>query len=76
MDVQMPQMNGFAATRDILRQFSEARVIILTQHDTPDYREEARSAGACGFVSKDDLSKLIPILESAAEPPRNRSSRP
>lgn len=66
MDVQMPQMNGFTATREILRQFSAARVIILTQHDSPDYREEARAAGACAFVSKDELSRLSLILQPNA----------
>jgi len=66
MDVQMPGLDGFSATREILRQFAEARVVILTQHDSPDYREEARAAGACAFVNKDNLAKLIPIFDQGA----------
>jgi len=65
MDIEMPGMDGLSATREILRQFAGARVIILTQHDTPEYREEARSSGACAFVSKDDLTKLALILDRA-----------
>jgi CheY-like chemotaxis protein len=70
MDIEMPGMDGFAATREILRRFADARVIILTQHDTPDYREEARSAGACAFVRKDDLSQLGSILDYATSQKR------
>jgi len=70
MDVEMPGMDGFTATRGILRQFSAARVIILTQHNSPEYREEARAAGACAFLSKDDLSRLHSILQPAPAPLR------
>ena len=66
MDVQMPGMDGFSATRAIVQGCTEARVIILTQHNSPDYREEARAAGACAFVSKDDLSRLNAILRCKA----------
>ena len=62
MDVEMPGMDGFSATREILSQFERARIVILTQHDSPDYREEALAAGACAFVCKDDLSQLDAVV--------------
>jgi CheY-like chemotaxis protein len=65
MDVEMPGMDGFTATREILRQFSEARVVILTQHNSPDFRDEAQAAGACAFLSKDDLTQLRTIMNPA-----------
>jgi len=69
MDIQMPEMNGLVATREILRQYKEARVVILTQHDGPLYLEEARAAGACAFVPKDNLLLLTSIIEERASVP-------
>ena len=68
MDVEMPGLDGLAATREILRQFAMARVVIVTQHDTAEYRREARNAGACAFVSKENLSQLTAILGQADSP--------
>ena len=70
MDVEMPDMDGFTATRQILRHFSGARVVILTQCDSPEYREEALAAGACAFICKDDLSHLHSILQPPPAPLR------
>ena len=75
MDIEMPGMDGFTATREILRRFADARVIILTQHDSPGYREEAQAAGACAFISKDDLSQLGSILDQAASQQTNISQQ-
>jgi len=66
MDIQMPGMDGLAATRAIRGRFPEARIVILTQHVSPEYREEARAAGACAFVPKDELSRLRSILQPTA----------
>jgi len=63
-------LDEFCVTREILRKFAGARVIILTQHDAPELREEARSSGAFAFVCKDDLSRLGSILECAASQTR------
>ena len=58
MDVVMPGVDGFAATRRIKAGFPDARILIITQHDNPKLRDLARSAGATGFLSKDDLPQL------------------
>ena len=52
MDVQMPGMGGLAATRLIKARPHAPRVIILTLHDTAEYREAAEAAGANGLLSK------------------------
>ena len=52
MDVQMPGMGGLAATRVIKARTHAPRVIVLTMHDTAEYREAADAAGANGFLSK------------------------
>ena len=75
MDIDMPGMDGLSATRAILAAHPQARIVIVTSHDTPDCREEATDAGAAAFVSKDDLPLLASLL--AANPTHeNQSSNP
>jgi DNA-binding NarL/FixJ family response regulator len=54
MDIRMPEMDGLAATRQILSGTGEApRVIMLTTFDLDHYVYAALSAGASGFLLKD-----------------------
>ena len=54
MDIRMPDMDGLQATREILAANPAARILILTTFDLDEYIYEALSAGASGFVLKDD----------------------
>ena len=62
MDIEMRDINGIAATRQIIDSFPEARVVIVTNHDYPELRAAARAAGACEYVLKDDLLQVREIL--------------
>jgi DNA-binding NarL/FixJ family response regulator len=53
MDIRMPNMDGLEATRRVLRQAPETRVIILTTFDLDRYVYAALAAGASGFLLKD-----------------------
>ena len=53
MDVRMPRMDGLEATRRILRNPNECRVVMLTTFDLDEYVYAALHAGACGFLLKD-----------------------
>ena len=53
MDVRMPGRDGLQATRDVLREIPETRVLILTTFDLNEYVYEAMKAGASGFLLKD-----------------------
>ncbi len=53
MDISMPEMNGIEATRKILTDHSEVRVIILSMHADRRYIVEALRAGAKGYLLKD-----------------------
>jgi len=53
MDVQMPKLNGVQATAELVRQWPEARVIILTTFDRDDYVYQGVRAGALGYLLKD-----------------------
>jgi CheY-like chemotaxis protein len=64
MDVAMPGMNGFEATRQIKAQPNPPRVVVLTSHDLPHYRTAAEAAGADNFVNKADFgSELLPLID-------------
>jgi DNA-binding NarL/FixJ family response regulator len=54
MDIRMPELDGLAATRQILASDAEARVLILTTFDLDEYVYEALRVGASGFVLKDE----------------------
>jgi DNA-binding NarL/FixJ family response regulator len=55
MDIQMPKLDGIAATRQIARdpRTAATRVIVLTTFDADEYVFEALRAGASGFLTKD-----------------------
>ena len=65
MDLMMPQVGGLAATRQILLTDPAARIVVVTGHESQSLREAARRAGACAYVSKDNLLDLREILTAA-----------
>jgi DNA-binding NarL/FixJ family response regulator len=53
MDIRMPNMDGLEATRRIVAQAPECRVVILTTFDLDRYVYAALATGASGFLLKD-----------------------
>ena len=65
MDVEMPMMDGLAATRLIKQQCPQCRVIILSIHDDEAIRANARSAGADDFIDKGaPLAALLQAIQA------------
>lgn len=62
MDIEMEGMDGLAATRNIVQSNPEARIIIVTMHDSQRLRVAARKAGARGYVVKENLTELPGML--------------
>jgi DNA-binding NarL/FixJ family response regulator len=52
LDLQMPGLDGFAATREIARAAPEVAVLVLTMFDDDDSVFAAMRAGARGYVVK------------------------
>jgi len=52
IDVEMPEMDGIATTREIKRLFPDARIVVLTADEDEVTLARAMEAGASGFVSK------------------------
>jgi DNA-binding NarL/FixJ family response regulator len=52
MDISMPGLNGLEATRRIIKEHPEVRVVVLSMHTGEDYVLQALRAGAAGYVLK------------------------
>jgi DNA-binding NarL/FixJ family response regulator len=52
LDVSMPRLTGLQAAREIARQRSDLRILMLSMHDNEEYLFEALSVGASGYVLK------------------------
>ena len=66
MDVNMPEMDGFETTKQLLLSCPDTKVIILTQHDTLQAVDAAKSAGASGFLAKSDAGKLSSAIAAVS----------
>ncbi|NLG51641.1 MAG: response regulator, partial [Chloroflexi bacterium] len=59
MDVTMPKLDGIAATRRILAECAQVRVIGLSMHQEADVALAMREAGAVACLTKDGASKVL-----------------
>jgi DNA-binding NarL/FixJ family response regulator len=68
MDISMPGVNGVDATRTIVAEHPDVRVLMVTGSDARQDVDAARAAGATGYVTKDRIgAELIgTILDVAA----------
>jgi len=53
MDISMPNLNGFEATRQLVQAYKNMKVLILTMYDEEDLIICCLEAGASGYVLKD-----------------------
>lgn len=65
LDITMPELNGFEATRQILKEAPGTEVLILTMDTSEEVARQVLRAGARGFVLKSDAdNKLLEAVES------------
>ncbi len=59
MDVGMPGLSSFEATRQIRKQRAETRVIFLSMYDDEDYLAESVEIGASGYILKESPAEQL-----------------
>jgi two-component system response regulator DegU len=66
VDIQLPGENGLDLTKKLKAECPSLKVIVLTIHDTPEYREAACQSQANYFISKGSSTKdeILTLIES------------
>ena len=59
LDLDMPQMDGLAATKELVARSSSTRVLILTMHTEDEYLVTLLEAGAAGFLVKNAADREL-----------------
>ncbi|MFB5195047.1 response regulator [Neobacillus sp. KR4-4] len=68
MDINMPQVNGVEATRELVDKYPDTKIIILSIHDDENYVTHALQTGAIGYLLKEmDADALIEAVKVVAD---------
>ena len=68
LDVNLPDINGLTACRQVVQAHPEIKVIVFTAADDPDTRRRAFEAGACAVVDKVEFGgELLSTLKGLDE---------
>ena len=62
MDLQMPHVDGFAASRQIKASYPNAQICMVTDYGDARTRSLATEVGAAAFVLKENLEDLRTLL--------------
>ncbi|HAX53077.1 response regulator transcription factor [Muricomes intestini] len=62
MDIRMKEMNGLDASAEILKQYPDARILLLTTFLDDEYIIKALRLGAKGYILKQDYQNIIPAI--------------
>jgi len=54
LDISMPKLTGVAATREVKRNYPDIKILILSMHKNKEYLYHVFSAGANGYLLKED----------------------
>ncbi|WP_042471065.1 response regulator transcription factor [Bacillus ndiopicus] len=67
MDINMPGKNGVEATRELIEEFPDAKVIMLSIHDDESYVTHALKSGALGYMLKEmDADEIVEAIKVVA----------
>ena len=64
MDIRMEEMDGLAASGEILSRYPQARILLLTTFLDDEYIIQALKLGAKGYLLKQDYNSIIPALKA------------
>ena len=64
MDIRMKGMDGLEASRKILGEFPEAKILLLTTFSDDEYIVRALRLGTKGYLLKQDHTSILPALQA------------
>ena len=64
MDIRMKEVSGLDAAAEILKEFPDARILLLTTFSDDEYIIRARKLGAKGYLLKQDYGSILPALRA------------
>lgn len=64
MDIRMKDMDGLEASAQILREFPNARILLLTTFSDDEYIVQALKLGAKGYLLKQDYQNIVPSIRA------------
>ena len=64
MDIRMKEKSGLDASAEILEEFPDARILLLTTFSDDEYIVKALKLGAKGYLLKQDYASILPALEA------------
>lgn len=68
MDINMPDKNGIEATKELVKEFPDVKVLILSIHDDESYVTHVLKTGASGYLLKEmDANSLIEAVKVVAD---------
>ncbi|MGG3018440.1 response regulator transcription factor [Geobacillus stearothermophilus] len=68
MDINMPDINGVEATKQLIEAYPDTKVVVLSIHDDEHYVMRALQMGATGYLLKEmDADTLIEAVRIVAE---------
>lgn len=68
IDINMPKINGIAASRQARREHPDLGLVVLTAHDGEDLFHSALDAGANGYLLKDSaLMEIVSAIRAVSE---------
>jgi DNA-binding NarL/FixJ family response regulator len=65
LDIGMPSLNGLEVARQVMREFPQTKILILTVHESEQVIREVLNAGARGFVLKSDAARDLLVAVDA-----------
>lgn len=64
MDIRMEGMTGLEAAEEILKEFTDAKILFLTTFSDDEYIVKALNIGAKGYLLKQDFEGIVPALKA------------
>lgn len=64
MDIRMKEQNGLDAAAQILKEYPDARILLLTTFSDDEYIVRALKLGAKGYLLKQDYKNIIPAVRA------------